>query len=262
MARLSTPLVVLRSEINAANPHRDKASDGWISDAAHAQRGYPKTKHSANPRGVVHALDVDKDGTDMARLIATFQADPRAHLWIFNRQIALRREGWRRRYYDGENDHRRHGHFEDTDAASVESDARGWGFARGGAPTGGGISRFATVRLNRSAVTAAGRTLQRAANKLGAGLTVDGIAGPRTIGWVKAFQATYKLGVDGIAGPKTWAAIAQALLNLHAVHGISLTVDGIFGPRSIAATRTTQQAAGDLTVDGIFGPRTMARLSA
>ncbi len=263
MARLSTSLVVLRSEVNTANPNRDKASDGWISDAAHASRGYPRTKHSANPRGVVHALDVDKDGTDMPRLIATFQADPRSHLWIFDRQIALRREGWRRRYYDGLNDHRKHGHFEDTDSAATENDSRPWGYAKGGAPTGssstgGGISRFATVRLNRSAVTAVGRVLQRAANKLGAGLAVDGIAGTRTIAWVRAFQSTYKLGVDGVVGPKTWAAIAQALLN---VHGHTLTVDGVFGARSKAATRATQQAAGDLTADGVFGARTMARLS-
>ncbi len=265
-ARLSTPLVVLRSEVNAANPARDHSSDGWISDAAHAQRGYPKTKHSANGRGVVHAIDVDKDGTDMPRLIATFQADPRSHLWIFNRQIALRREGWRRRYYDGPNDHTHHGHFEDQDTASVESDTRSWGFAAGGVPvvvttggstSGGGITRFATVRLNRGTASATGRTLQRAANKLGAGLVVDGIPGTKTNAWVRSFQARYKLGVDGVVGPKTWAAIAQALLN---VHGHTLTVDGVFGSKSKATTRATQQAAG-LTADGIFGPKTMARLS-
>lgn len=260
-ARLSAPLYQLRAEANAANPNRDKASDGWISDAAHAQRGYPTTKHSANPRGVVHALDVDKDGVDMDRMIAVFQADPRSHLWIFKRQIALRREGWRRRYYDGKNPHDKHAHFEDQDSSAVENDSRPWGYSGGTTPpapsSGGGISRFATVRQSRTA-TAVGRTLQRAANKLGARLSVDGITGPKTVAWVRAFQTQYKLKADGVVGPKTWAAIAQALLN---VHGQALVVDGDFGTRSKAATKAVQQRYG-LTADGIFGPNTLARLSA
>ncbi len=263
-ARLSAPLFQLRAEANAANPNRDKASDGWISDAAHASRGYPTTKHSANPRGVVHAIDLDKDGIDTARMISVVQADPRSHLWIFNRQIALRREGWRRRYYSGPNPHDKHMHVEDQDSASVENDSRAWGYSGGTTPApsptaGGGISRFATVRQSRTA-SATARTLQRAANKLGARLTVDGIPGPKTIAWVRAFQTQYKLkgGADGVVGKMTWAAIAQALLN---VHGRGIVVDGDFGNLSKAATRAVQQLYG-LTPDGIFGPNTLARLVA
>lgn len=260
-ARLSSPLYQLRAEANAANPARDKGSDGWISDAAHAQRGYPTTKHSANPRGVVHAVDFDKDGIDTARMIAIVQADPRSHLWIFNRQIALRREGWRRRYYDGPNDHTKHIHVEDQDSAAVENDSRAWGYSGGTTPApsppAGGISRFATVRQSRSA-SSVGRTLQRAANKLGARLSVDGIPGPRTVAWVRAFQTQHKLGADGVVGKKTWAAIAQALLN---VHGQAIVVDGDFGTRSKAATRAVQQRYG-LNPDAIFGPNTLARLVA
>ncbi len=268
-ARLSAPLYQLRAEANAANPGRDRASDGWISDAAHAARGYPTTKHSANPRGVVHALDLDKDGVDMPRMIAVFQADPRSHLWIYNRQIALRREGWRRRTYTGPNPHDKHGHLEDADQPWTENDSGAWGYGTV-APkppplayhpesgTGGGISRFATVRPSRTNVTATTRTLQRAANKLGGRLAVDGIAGPKTTSWVRSFQTANKLHVDGVTGPQTWAAIAQALLN---VHGMAIVIDGDFGSRSKAATVAVQQRYG-LIPDGIFGPRTLARLVA
>ncbi len=259
-ARLSAPLAQMRAEVNAANPARDKSSDGWISDAAHAARGYPTTKHSPNPRGVVHAEDLDKDGIDMLRLIAIFQADPRSHLWIHNRQIALRREGWRRRVYTGPNPHDKHAHFEDEDASWTENDSRPWGYVGGTTPVptaGGGISRFATVRQSRAASTTA-RTLQRAANKLGARLVVDGVPGPRTVSWVRGFQTANHLTADGVVGPKTWAAVAQALLN---TAGQSLVVDGIFGDHSKAATRAVQERFG-LAVDGVFGPHTLARLVA
>jgi hypothetical protein len=57
MARLVAAGVTLRAQVNKRWPTREKASDGWIGDRAHAAR---KSDH--NPlNGFVYALDIDAD---------------------------------------------------------------------------------------------------------------------------------------------------------------------------------------------------------
>ncbi len=66
MAQLCAAGVTLRNQINARFPRRDKASDGWIGDNAHANRsGWglngKGSYHNPAPSGYVHAIDIDED---------------------------------------------------------------------------------------------------------------------------------------------------------------------------------------------------------
>lgn len=60
---LAPSLVVLRYELNARWPNRDRSSDGAIGDAAHAASA---SDHNPNSEGAVCAYDIDTDldGTD------------------------------------------------------------------------------------------------------------------------------------------------------------------------------------------------------
>jgi ribosomal protein S18 acetylase RimI-like enzyme len=58
MARLVAAGVTLRAQVNKRFESRDKASDGWIGDRAHAAR---KSQHNPDAKGWVHALDIDAD---------------------------------------------------------------------------------------------------------------------------------------------------------------------------------------------------------
>lgn len=58
MARLVSAGITLREQLNRRFPHRDKASDGWIGDLAHAAR---RSDHNPDADGWVHALDIDDD---------------------------------------------------------------------------------------------------------------------------------------------------------------------------------------------------------
>ena len=56
--RLVAAGVTLRRQVDQAFPKRDRRSDGWIGDKAHQAR---KSDHNPDPRGWVHALDIDAD---------------------------------------------------------------------------------------------------------------------------------------------------------------------------------------------------------
>lgn len=104
--------------------------------------------------------------------------------------------------------------------------------------------------------------------RIGAGLTTDGVFGPLTAGAVRNFQARSGLAVDGEVGVQTWGrliaevqrgssgpAVAAVQHNLRYTYGYSLAVDGIFGPVTERAVQTFQRSFG-IGVDGIVGPVT------
>lgn len=121
---LAPALAVLRAEINQRWPNRDRASDGWIGDAAHQAT---KSDHNPNERGSVDALDVDVDGVTVAEILAAVERHPSAHYWIYNRQIADRDDGWRRRPYSGPSPHTEHLHVSIRQTRTAEQDTRPWG---------------------------------------------------------------------------------------------------------------------------------------
>src|SRR3990167_8493968 len=107
MARLANSLAVLRGQIDAAYPLRNRASDGWIGDAAHTT---VKSEHNPNTEGVVTALDITHDpanrlhGGDLAEWL---NDDSRTWYVIWNRKI------WDAKWlpYNGPNPHDRHVHI-------------------------------------------------------------------------------------------------------------------------------------------------------
>lgn len=112
MARLAYSLETLRSQINAAYPKRNKASDGWIGDAKHAAR---PSDHNPNAQGVVCGLDItDHPGyLDIHALADHIRLNrhPNLKYIISNRRIASAKDNWKWRPYTGTNPHSKHVHF-------------------------------------------------------------------------------------------------------------------------------------------------------
>lgn len=117
-------------------------------------------------------------------------------------------------------------------------------------------------------------------------LAVDGIFGPKTLAAVYSFQRAHKLAVDGIVGPKTWGELLKSTDNSDETPDLPplvkygsrggnvkklqqllnqkgatppLAVDGIFGPKTLAAVQKFQKAH-KLAVDGVVGPKTWTEL--
>ena len=151
--------------------------------------------------------------------------------------------------------------------------------------------------LRKGKTGSAVRELQTLLNQKGFACDVDGSFGPATLAAVKAFQAANGLAVDGSVGPATWTALlsgssssgttttpstttssssasskpvlrkgktGSAVRELQTIlrnKGYNISVDGSFGPATLAAVKAFQAANG-LVVDGSVGPATWAALLA
>ena len=117
----------LREQIDDSFPARDRKSDGWIGDAAHANRN---SDHNPNPiNGIVRAIDVDKNldtrastGAYLADQIRECaKKDKRIAYVIYSGRIASPKSLWRWRTYNGINRHDHHIHISFTKKGDSDS---------------------------------------------------------------------------------------------------------------------------------------------
>lgn len=139
--RVAGSLLQLRAEANAANPGRDKASDGTIGNAAHAAT---PSDHNPNGAGVVRALDLDVDGLPLAAAVEAIrvgaltgrlpQMSPGGYV-ILNRRITNADfSGWHA--YTGPDPHTSHAHVSCSTSPARYDVPTGWGVFP--SPGGGG----------------------------------------------------------------------------------------------------------------------------
>lgn len=110
-ARRAHSLTVLLGQVNALFPHRSKASDGWIGDAAHAAR---VSDHNPDQYDIVRAQDFthDPDGGLSGHWLADAlvrSRDKRIRYIIWNHKIYEPGDGWSA--YTGTNPHTKHLHL-------------------------------------------------------------------------------------------------------------------------------------------------------
>lgn len=127
MATLAPSLRRLFNEIDARWPNRDRRTDGWIGDAAHQAR---KSDHNPDSRGIVHAIDIDRDGIEPYSVVEACISENRPTEYvIYNRQIWSRTRDFKPRAYTGENPHTSHIHVSIRYGTSWEADTWAWGVA-------------------------------------------------------------------------------------------------------------------------------------
>ena len=209
--RIAKSLDKMRAQFNQHSPGRNKASDGWIGDAAHAS-----TTSDHNPwvkdgsMGVVTALDITHDPKNRVDTWAIAEhlrqkRDPRVKYVISNKRIfSSTTSPWTWRTYTGSNPHSSHIHVSVHQHKHHYDDEKPWDLIPGGtAPPSPEAPSTSRPMLKSGSRGEDVKTVQRILDLA----LVDGIFGPITDSAVKGLQRTEKLVVDGIVGPATWAAL-------------------------------------------------------
>jgi hypothetical protein len=131
----------LIDQINEMYPDRDKSSDGWIGDAAHATRAsdhnpWVKITEGNRKIGIVTAQDIDKDITAGVKVGVTVDAlveakDKRVKYLIWRSRMissypAHGYKAWQWRPYSGVNRHTEHVHISVWDEKELFDSTAPW----------------------------------------------------------------------------------------------------------------------------------------
>lgn len=237
--------VKLRDQINATWPNRDKASDGWLGDAAHAAR---KSDHNPDEHGVVRAIDIDEDllgaahqdpqiANDLAAqlVLAAKTGEDRIAYVIFEGKFYSPRTKWQAEAYTGPNAHNHHIHVSFTTAGDAD-----------GAPFHLPLLTGLTVPAVVAPVKKAAPTKKAPAKK----------AAP-----VKA-QPSVSLANLAPRGEHDDVAVVQDALRQSGLY--KGKVDGIYGPQTKAAYQAWQRSLGfrGTAADGVMAMRSLTALGA
>lgn len=109
MATLAPSLRALFNELDDIWPNRDRRTDGWYRDCVWVDHG---TDHCPDSYGMVHAIDIDKDGIAPDIVVsALIKMNLVVRYVIWNRFIYEHKNGWRKDPYTGtSNPHTDHIH--------------------------------------------------------------------------------------------------------------------------------------------------------
>lgn len=130
MATLAPSLKLLFREIDSHWPNRDRRTDGWVRNCRWPSNS---SDHCSDANGIVHAIDIDKDGIQPDWVVAQIIHDhlPTAYV-IWNRHIWSRKYDWRKRKYTGtKNPHIDHIHVSIQHTTAARGFNKGWGVAKG-----------------------------------------------------------------------------------------------------------------------------------
>lgn len=267
-ARLVPALTMLRAQLNAINPHRDKSSDGWIGDTAHSAR---VSDHNPDGAGWVHALDIDRDGISPYDVVNTAIKDSRVNYVIFEGQIWSRQYAFRTRKYTGANRHDKHIHVSVLHGSPAQ-DGRAWGLA-GTVPLP--VLNVQPIAVSKPAVGSSADVLRQGMRgdtvlawqgelwRVGIGVGLhDAVFGEATRNGTLALQRAAGIGADGLVGPAT-RAVAARVPTYPKPLGPGLPLAATGGPG--ATIRAFQQRLRDrgwsIVVDGQYGNQTRTVIS-
>lgn len=192
---LAPSLARLRTSINTRWPNRDHSSDGWIGDKAHQGR---TSDHNPDMWGIVHALDIDRDGVHIPTLIAAAILHPSTRYVIYWKRIYHVNDLMRPKRYTGNNPHTGHVHVSIEHRTQDENSKVAW------APVS---TPVVWPTLKAGMAGSAVMQLQAYLNGHGRVLSLDGEFGEATLTAVRWFQAKHGLEQDGLVGPKTQLAL-------------------------------------------------------